>query len=90
MTPSTGIYVLHDDGTFALYAHLQSEVAVEIGEQIEAGQRLGEARGPHLHFGVLRLGSKGKLESVDIRFEDGSPEGFVPVMGLYYGGGDGD
>jgi murein DD-endopeptidase MepM/ murein hydrolase activator NlpD len=86
MTPSTGIYVLHDDGTFAMYAHLQPEVDVEIGERVEVGQRLGEARGPHLHFGIVRLGSKGKLESVEIHFDDGSPRGYVPAMGLYYGG----
>ena len=90
MTPSTGIYVLHDDGTFAMYIRLKPEVAVEIGEQVEVGQHLGEAQGPHLHFGVVRLGSGGKLESVDIRFDDGSPAGFVPAMGLYYGGGGGE
>lgn len=90
MTPSSGIYVLHDDGTFAMYAHLRSQLDVEVGDEVEVGQRLGEARGPHLHFGVVRLGSKGKLESVDIRFDDGSPEGFVPAMGHYYGGPGGN
>ena len=90
MTPSSGIYVLHDDGTFAMYAHLQPDIAVGIGDRVEVGQRLGEARGPHLHFGVVRMGSDREPESVDIRFDDGSSGGFVPAMGLYYGGEGGD
>ncbi len=49
------VNVEHDDGVSSLYAHL-SEVMVEEGQQVEAGEDIalsgqsGEATGPHLHF----------------------------------------
>ena len=53
------IRLLHDDGSMALYAHLSVDgVQVRIGQQIQAGQRIGLSgntgfsTGPHLHFAV--------------------------------------
>ena len=53
------IRLLHDDGSMALYAHLALDgVQVRVGQQVEAGQRIGLSgntgftTGPHLHFAV--------------------------------------
>jgi murein DD-endopeptidase MepM/ murein hydrolase activator NlpD len=55
------IYILHDDGTFGLYAHLrprstlvQSGLRVRTGQIIAQSGNSGHSTGPHLHFGVLR------------------------------------
>lgn len=53
------IVIHHGDDLFTLYAHL-SMVEVEIGETVQAGQKIGEvgqsgaATGSHLHFEVRR------------------------------------
>ena len=53
------VRVLHDDGTMALYAHLQrGGVIVAAGERVRRGQVIafsgntGASSGPHLHFAV--------------------------------------
>ena len=52
------IYIEHEDGTSAFYAHLQQQSArVKVGDQVGAGQviALSGASGTsleHLHFGV--------------------------------------
>ena len=53
------IRLLHDDGSMALYAHLDVDgVQVRVGQQVQAGQRIGLSgntgfsTGPHLHFAV--------------------------------------
>jgi murein DD-endopeptidase MepM/ murein hydrolase activator NlpD len=49
------VYVTHENGNVALYAHL-GLIMVEHGEQIKAGNKIGEigmtgrTTGPHLHF----------------------------------------
>jgi len=83
-TPSTLVVVLHGDGTYAMYGHL-AEAAVATGTRVRAGQELGTARGPRIHFGVAR-NVDGRPKSVAIRFDDGTPDGVVPVAGLAYGG----
>jgi len=56
------IVIDHGGGLVTRYAHLSS-VAVEVGEAVERGQRIGSvgesgrATGPHLHFEVLVDGS---------------------------------
>lgn len=71
MQQANKIIVCHDDGTIAVYAHLQHEGAlVTIGEHIYAGQIIGFSGNtgysttPHLHFVVL-AGS----QSVPIQFK---------------------
>ncbi|MEN5116097.1 M23 family metallopeptidase [Luteimonas sp. TWI662] len=67
------VRVLHDDGTMALYAHLQrGGVIVAPGERVRRGQILGfsgdtgASTGPHLHFAVQA--NRGlRLESLPFR-----------------------
>jgi Membrane proteins related to metalloendopeptidases len=53
------VRILHDDGSMALYAHLQPDgVLVRVGERVRQGQRIGLSgntgfsTAPHLHFAV--------------------------------------
>lgn len=53
------VFIEHDDGTVAFYAHLmQDGVDVGLGDEVVAGQRIaasgnsGLTGRPHLHFGV--------------------------------------
>jgi murein DD-endopeptidase MepM/ murein hydrolase activator NlpD len=67
--------VLHEDGTMALYAHLDlASVNVRPGGRIRAGQRVarsgntGFSSGPHLHFAIQRnVGME--LISLPFKFE---------------------
>jgi len=89
---ANAVFVQHDDGSFAAYAHLSKGIVVAPGDRVEAGTRLGLSgntgytSGPHLHFDVRTADDEGDIRSVSIRFGDGSVEGFVPVQGAYYGG----
>jgi len=55
------IEILHDDASWAIYAHLQYHGSeVQVGQHVRAGERIGLsgatglASGPHLHFAVYR------------------------------------
>ena len=65
------IYIQHEDGTSAFYAHLkQYSVAVEIGDTVEVGQYIalsgnsGQSGEPHLHIGVYE--NYPPVEGVDV------------------------
>jgi murein DD-endopeptidase MepM/ murein hydrolase activator NlpD len=53
------VEVKHSGGYTSRYAHL-SRISVEVGQNVEAGSKLGEvgstgrSTGPHLHFEVRR------------------------------------
>jgi murein DD-endopeptidase MepM/ murein hydrolase activator NlpD len=77
--------VLHEDGTMAVYAHLQPEsVIVRPGQRVNTGQRLGASgntgfsTGPHLHF-ALQV-NRG-MELVSIPFRMDAPNGAVTIPG---------
>ena len=79
------IEILHDDGTFAVYAHLHwDSIRVHIGERVARGQYIansgntGFTSGPHLHFAVLR--SIGVTDvSVPIQFAGGAGAAVTPA-----------
>ena len=54
------VRIMHDDGTFAVYAHLNwNTIRVKPGDDVERGEYIadsgntGFSTGPHLHFVVL-------------------------------------
>ncbi|MCB1962447.1 MAG: M23 family metallopeptidase [Rhodocyclaceae bacterium] len=68
------VRVYHDDGTWAVYAHLDSfSSAIAPGKRVRAGDELGKSgnsgysSGPHLHFVVQKNGGTRPL-SLPIRF----------------------
>lgn len=79
------IIVMHDDGTFAYYVHLDyNQVFVEEGMMIEAGQPIGLSgltgftTKPHLHFVVMR----DRGISIPIKFKGVKKQ--VPEQGKHY------
>jgi hypothetical protein len=71
------VYIEHDDGTVAFYAHLrQNGVRVQVGDRIESGQLIalngnsGDTGGPHLHFGVYRTWPVQEGNDVPVSFRN--------------------
>lgn len=69
------IRLMHDDGTFAIYAHLNwNTIRVKPGDKVRRGEYIadsgntGFSTGPHLHFAVLR-NNRSRLESLPVVFE---------------------
>ncbi len=81
------IRILHDDGTYAVYAHLNwNTIRVQPGDTVVRGEYIadsgntGFSSGPHLHFVVIR--NKGlRLESVPVVFEGQNGRPVVPTTG---------
>ena len=81
------VRILHDDGTHAVYAHLNwNSIRVQPGDEVERGQYIadsgntGFSSGPHLHFAVLRnVGMR--IESVPVVFEGANSSRILPVAG---------
>jgi hypothetical protein len=81
------VRILHDDGTFAVYAHLNwNSIRVKPGERVEAGQYIadsgntGYSSGPHLHFAVQR--NKGmRIEALPVAFRSASSDNVIPATG---------
>ena len=84
---TNSVYILHDDGTFGVYAHLRKGSAlVQPGQRVRAGQLIaqsgnsGYSTAPHLHFAVLRNAG---LKWQSVPFVLASPYGVVkPIKGL--------
>jgi murein DD-endopeptidase MepM/ murein hydrolase activator NlpD len=81
------ICIAHDDGTMAIYAHLQLETSqVSPGARVAAGQLLGYSGntgysgGPHLHF-VIQRNAGMRLVAVPFEFDDGQGRGVIPEAG---------
>lgn len=84
------VRILHDDGSMAVYAHLQANrVLVRLGQRVRRGQPIalsgntGNSSGPHLHFAV-QVNRGMRLQSIPfrmfgdagiLRFSEPAPEG---------------
>jgi len=69
------VRIVHDDGTMALYAHLNwNSIRVRPGQRVARGEYIadsgntGFSSGPHLHF-VVQRNAGGMIESVPVVFE---------------------
>ncbi len=81
------VRILHDDGTFSLYAHLNwNSIRVQPGDRVRAGQYIadsgnsGFSSGPHLHFSIQRNAGL-KIESLPVVFNGPSSTSIVPATG---------
>ncbi|MEZ4331887.1 MAG: M23 family metallopeptidase [Myxococcota bacterium] len=87
------VVIEHDDGTFAMYAHLRRGDAARPGQRVACGERIGysgdtgRATGPHLHFDVYRIRRDGQRQTIPVRFWDGTAEGFEPRVDRTYAPG---
>jgi len=84
------IDIMHDDGTYAIYAHLLlGSVKVKKGQVIEAGQVIGlsgntgYSTGPHLHFAIMH-NAKGRTESIPFKFSQPNKKAIVPKRGVWF------
>jgi murein DD-endopeptidase MepM/ murein hydrolase activator NlpD len=75
------VFVLHDDGTIGLYAHLHwDSIQVHIGQHVNRGEYLansgstGFSTGPHLHFVVIRNAG---FTAVSVPIEFAGPSGIA-------------
>lgn len=91
---ANAIFIMHEDGTIARYLHLRPGGAlVEVGQRVRAGDPIGYSGNtgysqfPHLHFNVFRVDDDLQWQSLDVRFANGTPQGFVPVSGASLRGG---
>ena len=85
------VTVIHPDGTFASYIHIQkNSVKHKIGDTISKGDWLansgntGWSNGPHLHF-VCFIGAFGERKTIETAFKINIDEK-IPVLkeGVYY------
>ena len=82
------IRILHDDGTYAIYAHLNwNTIRVRPGDRVERGEYIadsgntGFSSGPHLHFAIVQnVGLR--LESIPFEFQGMSSMRVTPATGL--------
>lgn len=82
------VSVLHDDGTYATYAHtLLGSATVKPGDQVEAGDMLaktgnsGFSTGPHLHF-VIQQNTGMQTVSVPFQIADRNNDPIIPRTGM--------
>ena len=85
------VRILHQDGSMAIYAHLDLEsVAVRAGRIVLAGELIGLSgntgfsSGPHLHFAV-QGNLNGVLKSIPFKFDDGRGQALTPQAGVWLG-----
>jgi murein DD-endopeptidase MepM/ murein hydrolase activator NlpD len=82
------VRILHDDGTMAVYAHLDYEgVRVRSGQRVRRGQLIGKSgntgfsTGPHLHF-VIQKNRNMEMVSVPFEFDDAELGSVTPRRGM--------
>jgi len=80
-TAGNYVHIQHEDNTFALYYHSPPDgIFVEVGDEVEQGQRLGKtgasgyAGYPHLHLIVVEENTDFPFNGVPISFKNVSPK----------------
>ncbi|MDH3687117.1 MAG: M23 family metallopeptidase [Myxococcales bacterium] len=81
------VTIEHEDGTTAVYAHLQRGIPVEVGQPVALGETIAYSGSTgtdvfHLHFEVTKRSKAGR-RSHRVRFADGSRT-YVPVSSQWY------
>lgn len=81
------VQILHDDGTYAVYAHLNwNSIRVSPGDRVVRGQYIadsgntGFSSGPHLHFVVLKNAGL-RARSLPFQFAGRDLAAVTPVSG---------
>ena len=89
------IYIEHEDGTCAFYAHLkQDSIIVNYGDHVDAGQKIAETGNsgftggkPQLHFGVYQSYPPYEGDDLAVNFRNAGgkldPLGGL-MLGVYY------
>ena len=78
------VIVLHANGTFASYVHLRPGIPVKPGQSVDAGELVGYsgstgyATMPHLHFSVSIRDASKQPQTIPVRFQNGTPQGYLP------------
>ena len=81
------VQILHDDGTYAVYAHLNwNSIRVSPGDRVVRGQYIadsgntGFSSGPHLHFVVMKNAGM-RAKSLPFQFAGRDLAAVTPVSG---------
>lgn len=81
------VRILHDDGSHAVYAHLNwNSIRVRPGDHVQRGQYIADSgntgftSGPHLHFAVM-VNRGMRLASVPVLFEGPNAVALEPATG---------
>ena len=87
MSLANVVRILHDDGTYAIYAHLNwNSIRVRLGDHVQRGEYIadsgntGFSSGPHLHFVVVRNAGM-SMSSIPVRFAGADASPVAPVSG---------
>jgi len=83
------IDIMHEDGSYAIYAHLLlGSIKVQKGQTVVAGQLIalsgntGYSTGPHLHF-AIRHNAQGRTKSLPFKFTQSGKKPMTPKRGLW-------
>lgn len=89
MDKANYVQVLHDDGSYAMYAHLLlGGVKVKLDQRVKAGELLalsgntGYSTGPHLHF-VIYHNNNGQMNSLPFEFIQPDKKHMKPKQGAW-------
>jgi len=87
MSLANVVRILHDDGTYSVYAHLNlNSIRVRVGDYVQRGEYIAESgntgysSGPHLHFVVVKNAGMA-MDSVPVEFGGANSSPVAPATG---------